>query len=86
MQKKKDTSVSGSDQLIFSGKKLTEKQQMLLLKLLQDDPACTTREIIEKAKQSGEDFNITLRHLNRLRKKWGYSVPKGRPLTHKNSN
>ncbi len=89
MQKEKSIPISESGQIIFSGKKLTEDQQLMLLKLLQNDPTCTTSELLERAEQSGIDIRITPRHINRIRSRWGYSRPKGRPAGKKdidNSN
>ena len=84
MQQANNTAVSESNQIFFLGKKVTKDQQMLLLKLMQEDPTCPSRKLIERARQSGMELRITLRHFNRLRANWGYSCLRGRPKGKKN--
>jgi len=84
VQRVNNTPVSEYNQILFLGKKVTEDQQMMLLKWMQEDPACPSQKLFERARQSGIELEITLRHMNRIRAKWGYSCPKGRPKGQKN--
>ena len=65
--------------LFYSGYKLSECSQVEFWQLLQSDPQVTTSIFqrclfIEKDRQK-----VSIRHLNRIRKKWGISRKPGRP-------
>ena len=64
MQRVNNTLVLELNQFLFLGKKVTEDQQMLLLKWMQEDPTCPSQKLIERPRQSGINLGITLRHLN----------------------
>ena len=57
------------------GTKLTAEQKLYLWTLVIADPTVPSSAILEQAVL----INITIRHLNRLRREWGLSRPKGRP-------
>jgi hypothetical protein len=61
------------------GKKITELQQAHLWAMLNEEPACPSRRVLEKMAQRYEPVPICIRHVNRLRAKWGLSRGKGRP-------
>ena len=86
MRKIHNTPGSELNQILFLSKKVTEDQQLMLYKWIQEDPTCPSQKLIERARQSGINLRITLRHLNRIRSNWGYSCPKGRPKGKKNIN
>ncbi len=57
------------------GTKLTAEQKLYLWTLVIADPTVPSSAILEQA----VSINITIRHLNRLRREWGLSRSKGRP-------
>jgi hypothetical protein len=61
------------------GKKITELQQAQLWAVLSEEPACPSIRVLEKLVQRYEPVPIGIRHVNRLRVKWGLSRGKGRP-------
>lgn len=61
------------------GKKLSEIQQAQLWSVLSEEPACPSVRVLEQMAQRGHPVPIGVRHLNRLRGKWGLSRGKGRP-------
>lgn len=61
------------------GKKITEIQQAHLWAVLSEERACPSKRVLEKMAQRYESVPIGIRHVNRLRAKWGLSRGKGRP-------
>ena len=61
------------------GKKITGLQQARLWAVLSEEPACPSRRVLEKMTQRYAPVPIGMRHVNRLRAKWGLSCGKGRP-------
>jgi hypothetical protein len=61
------------------GKKITAVQQAQLWSVLSEEPACPSRGVLAKIAQRYEPFPVGLRHVNRLRARWGFSRGKGRP-------
>jgi len=57
------------------GAKLSAEQKLQLWTLVIADPTAPSRTILERSFSA----NITIRHLNRLRREWGLSRLKGRP-------
>jgi hypothetical protein len=62
-----------------AGRKLGEVEQALLWALLQEDPACPSRVLLEKAARRELRILVSLRHVNRWRSTWGLNRHKGRP-------
>ena len=62
-----------------AGRKVTETRKALLWKLLNDDPTCPSRLVLHAIAETPEQIEVTLRHINRLRKAWGLNRGKGRP-------
>ena len=61
------------------GRKLSEVEQAVLWTLLQQDPQCTSRQLLAKAAEHEIWPRVSLRHLNRWRAQWQRSRGKGRP-------
>ena len=61
------------------GRKLSEVEQAVLWTLLQQDPQCTSRQLLAKAAEHEICPRVSLRHLNRWRAQWQRSRGKGRP-------
>ena len=61
------------------GKKITEIQQAHLWVVLNEEPTCPSKCVLEKMAHRNEPVSISIRHVNRLRAKWGLSRGKGRP-------
>jgi hypothetical protein len=55
-------------------------EQAVLWSLLQQTPACTSRDLLDKATEHQICPRVTLRQINRWRAKWQRSRGKGRPL------
>lgn len=65
---------------LYKGRKLTEFDQSRLWAALNEEPSSPSRHILEKLKkESVFSSAISVRHLNRLRVRWGMSRSKGRP-------
>ena len=62
------------------GRKFSEVEQAVLWTLLQQDPQCTSRDLLAKAAQHQIWPQVSLRHLNRWRVQWQRSRGKGRPF------
>ena len=62
-----------------AGSKVTETHQALLWQLLNDDPHCPSRMVLHSIAESQVQISVTLRQINRLRKRWGLNRGKGRP-------
>jgi hypothetical protein len=62
-----------------AGRKLSEVEQALLWSLLQEDPACPSRVLLDKAAHRQILIAVSLRHVNRWRATWGLNRRKGRP-------
>jgi len=62
-----------------AGRKLSEVEQALLWTLLQEEPACPSRALIDKAARRQIRIAVSLRHVNRWRASRGLNRPKGRP-------
>jgi len=61
------------------GRKFSEVEQAVLWTWLQQDPHCTSRDLLAKAAWHQMWPRISLRHLNRWRAQWQLSRVKGRP-------
>ena len=62
-----------------AGRKLGEVEQVLLWSLLQEDVACPSRVLFDKAAQRQIVMTVSLRHVNRWRVAWGLNRRQGRP-------
>ncbi len=62
-----------------AGRKLSEVEQALLWSLLQEDPVCPSRVLLDKAAHRQILIAVSLRHVNRWRATWGLNRRKGRP-------
>src|SRR2546427_303934 len=62
------------------GRKFSEVEQAVLWTILQQDPHCTSPDLLSKAAQHQMWPRVTLRQINRWRAKWQLSRGKGRPL------
>jgi len=62
-----------------AGRKLSEIEQALLWSLLQEDPACPSRVLLDKAAHRQILIAVSLRQVNRWRAAWGVNRRKGRP-------
>ena len=62
------------------GRKFSEVEQAVLWTLLQQDPHCTSSDLLAKAAEHQIWPRVTLRQINRWRAKWQLSRGKGRPL------
>lgn len=61
------------------GRRLGVVEIAWVWQLLDADPQCPSRVILEKLAQRQLDVPVRVRHLNRLRAKWKRNRPKGRP-------
>lgn len=71
--------IKASVEIFREGLKISSVQQMSIYKIVEQDPECPTRLVIEKYKREERHFDLTVRHINRLRRAWGLSRKKGRP-------
>ncbi|MCI5144954.1 MAG: hypothetical protein D3923_05350 [Candidatus Electrothrix sp. AR3] len=62
-----------------NGRKISRELQYILWEHASQHPECTSSAILQNIKAEYENFNITTRHVNRLRQKWGLNRKKGRP-------
>jgi hypothetical protein len=62
-----------------AGRKVTETHKALLWKLLNADPTCPSRLVLQALADTPEQMVVTLRHSNRLRQAWGLNRGQGRP-------
>ncbi len=70
---------SPSSPSLFAGRKLDVVDKAFLLNLLHEDPQSPSRLLLDKVAQSHAPLDISVRHLNRLRRQWELGRPKGRP-------
>jgi hypothetical protein len=61
------------------GRKLGEIEKAWVWNLLQDAPQCPSRLLLDKVAQTHAPLDISVRHVNRLRRQWQLNRPKGRP-------
>jgi hypothetical protein len=61
------------------GRQFSEVEQAVLWTLLEQDPKCTSRQLLAKAAAHQIWPRVSLRHLNRWRAQWQRSRGKGRP-------
>lgn len=62
-----------------AGRKLREMAQALLWTILQEDPGCQRRVLLDKVAHRQIPIAVSLRHVNRWRATWGLNRRKGRP-------
>lgn len=62
-----------------AGSKLGEMEQALLWSLLQAEPECPSRVLLDQAAQRQIVIAVSLRHVNRWRAAWGLNRRQGRP-------
>jgi hypothetical protein len=62
-----------------AGRKLSEVAQALLWTLLQEEPGCPSRVLLDKVAHRQIPIAVSLRHVNRWRATWGLNRRKGRP-------
>lgn len=72
-------SIRSSSPTFYDARKLDAVQKAWLWQLLQDDPNCPSRVVLQKAVGCHQIISISTRHLNRIRRKWGVNRVKGRP-------
>ena len=70
---------SPSSPSLCAGRKLDDVDKAFLVNLLHEDTQCPSRLLLDKVAQSHVPLNISVRHLNRLRRGWELGRPKGRP-------
>src|SRR6266540_3998628 len=63
----------------YPGRKLSEVEQALLWSVLQEDPECPSRVLLDKISQRQRAIAVSLRHVNRWRVTCGLNRGKGRP-------
>ena len=63
----------------YAGRKLGEIEQALLWSLLQAEPECPSRVLLDKAAQRQIVIAVSLRHVNWWRAAWGLNRRQGRP-------
>jgi hypothetical protein len=61
------------------GRKLGLVEIAQLWQLLDENPQCPSRVVLDKMAQRQIGASVSVRHLNRLRLKWNCNRPKGRP-------
>jgi len=62
-----------------AGRKLDDVDKAVLVNVLHEDPQCPSRLLLDKVAQRQLPLDISVRHLNRLRRGWELGRPKGRP-------
>ncbi len=68
-----------SNPVFHDRRKLTVSQQAVLWNMVSKQPNLTSTQALKKAAEHRGNIAITIRHLNRIRAKWGVSRKKGRP-------
>ncbi len=63
------------------GRKLAESDQAKLWISLKENPTRPSRQLLKSFVEDGAPVGVSVRHINRLRQKWGLSRIKGRPRT-----
>ncbi len=66
-------------EIFCEGFKISSAQQMSLYQIVFKEPECPTRCVITKFAREDRNFDLTVRHVNRLRSSWGLSRKRGRP-------
>ena len=61
-----------------AGRKLSEMEQALLWSVLQEEPECPSRVLLDKAAERQIVITVSLRHVNRWRLTWGLNRGQGR--------
>ena len=74
-----DTLAEEPSPAFYAGRKLSEVEQALLWSVLQEDPQCPSRVLLDKVAQRAMPIAVSLRHVNRWRVAWGLNRGKGRP-------
>jgi hypothetical protein len=69
----------GSSPSFCSGRKLGDMEQALLWSLLQEDPQCPSRLLLDEAARRQRPIAVSLRQLNRWRVQWQLNRRQGRP-------
>src|SRR5712692_4645356 len=69
----------GSSPSFCSGRKLGDIEQALLWSLLQEDPQCPSRLLLDEAARRQRPIAVSLRQLNRWRVQWQRNRRQGRP-------
>ena len=69
----------GSSPSFCSGRKLSDLEQALLWSLLQEDPQCPSRLLLDEAARQQRPIAVSLRQLNRWRVQWQLNRRQGRP-------
>jgi hypothetical protein len=77
--------VSESSPVFFQGWKLSETNQSVLWNLFNKYPDLPTINVLEQANLLSCSIQISVRHVNRIRKSWGFNRSKGRPVCLQNS-
>ena len=75
----KRTLDEGSSPSFCAGRKLGDVEQALVWTLLQEDPACPTRVLLDKVAPRHSPLAVSIRHLNRWRVQWQLNRRTGRP-------
>jgi hypothetical protein len=65
--------------LFCEGRKLTGADKALIWKYLQGDPEIPSRLLLNDIAQTHGPIDVSVGHLNKVRKQWELSCPKGRP-------
>src|SRR6266849_6355270 len=63
----------------YGGRKLSKVEQALLWTLLQEEPECPSRVLLDKVAQRQRPLAVSLRHRNQWRAPWQLNRRKGRP-------
>lgn len=63
---------------LYAGRKLRQVEQALMWTILQDDPQCSTRRLLDQIALSQPPIAVSLRQVNRWRAKWQHNRTKGR--------
>jgi len=71
--------MEGATGIFRDGSKISSVQQISIYKIVEQNPECPTRLVIENYAIVEKNFDITVRHVNRLRRSWGLSRKRGRP-------
>ena len=69
----------GSSPPHSAGRKLGRVEKSLLWTWLHENPQCPSRMILDNAAQAQVPMPVSVRHLNRLRARWGLNRRPGRP-------
>lgn len=75
----KNTIAGWSSPAFCAGRKISEVEQAHLWKLLNEEPECPSRVLLEKVAQAHGAILVTIRQTNRIRVRWGLNRKKGRP-------